>query len=144
MFEHWGNVIVTKLNCEKICNNLCFAMSFISGQMKLILARLSVIEQCQRHPTEVSQQILNVLQHRELIDNLPDCIKDKIPLQTLSDVQYVEEKLGKRDSFRKLVRKLILILDLNEVIRVPMLIYNPQTFHFFYFEELTTFFQVFY
>ncbi len=119
-------------------------MSFISGQMKLILARLSVIEQCQRHPTEVSQQILNVLQHRELIDDLPDSIKDKIPLQTLSDVQYVEEKLGKRDSFRKLVRKLILILDLNEVIRVPMLIYNPQTFHFIYFEELTKFFQVFY
>ena len=66
---------------------------FISDQMKLILARLSVIEQCQRHQAEVFQQILNVLQHREEVDDLPDSIKDKIPMQTLADVIYVEKQL---------------------------------------------------
>lgn len=85
-------------------------LSSILGQLKLILARLSVIEQCQRHQTEVSNQILHVLQHREEVDDLPDSIKEKIPMQTLGDVRYVEEQLEEKETFRKLVRKLVLTL----------------------------------
>ena len=85
-------------------------LSSISGHLKLILARLSLIEQCQRHQTEVSNQILNVLQHREEVDDLPDSIKEKIPMQTLSDVNHVEEQLEEKETFRKLVRKLVLTL----------------------------------
>lgn len=77
------------------------------GQLKLILARLSVIDQCQRHQTEVSNQILHVLQHREEVEDLPDSIKEKIPMQSLDDVRYVEEQLEERKTFSKLVRKLV-------------------------------------
>ena len=80
----------------------------ISGQLKLILARLSVTEQCQRHQTEVSYQVLYVLQHREEVDDLPNSIKEKIPMQTLGDVGHVEEQFEEKETFRKLVRKLVL------------------------------------
>lgn len=76
---------------------------FISGQLKLILARLGVIEQCQRHQSEISQQILNCLQHREEVDELPDFLNDKIPTQSMSHLHFVEEKLEEKDTLRKLV-----------------------------------------
>ena len=71
--------------------------------MKLILARLAVIDQCQRHQSQLIEQILNAMQHDAQVDDLPDCIKDRLPLQSLANLNYVEEQIEDKDVFRKLV-----------------------------------------
>ena len=63
-----------------------------------------MIEQYQRHQAQLTQQILTVLQCDGTVDELPVNLRDKIPMQSLADVTYVEEQLEDRDTFRQLVR----------------------------------------
>ena len=81
-----------KLNCELVifCSYFFMLLSVLlllssnSGQLKLILARLS-----NRPMSEASDRSVksandpNVLRHRGEVDNLPDSTEEKVPMQTL-------------------------------------------------------------
>ena len=84
---------------------LYFLLHFhtFSENLKLIISRVSVIEQCQRYKAQLAQQILNALQCGEPVDDLPDDIEDKLPLKSMMDLSHIEDQIEDNDLLRKLV-----------------------------------------
>ena len=75
----------------------------------MILAKLSVIEQNQRTQAQLTQQLINLSQVRDETEaELPDNIRDKLPLQSITDINNLEEQLEDKDLLRKLVCSLII------------------------------------
>jgi hypothetical protein len=69
---------------------------------KLILSKLTVIEQHQRHHAHMLQHIMNTFQ-----SNADDCIglpdDINIPLQSLNELSKFEEKLEDENMYRRMV-----------------------------------------
>lgn len=73
------------------------------GNIRLILSKIGTLEQCLRYQTQLTQQVLNVLRYDEPADDLPDDIKNKLPISSMSDLCYVEDQIEDKDIQRKLV-----------------------------------------
>lgn len=75
-------------------------MSIDSSTTKTILSKLALIEQHQRHQTQLIQHIMKVMQASDdTTCDLPDGVS--LPLQNLSEVAKCEECLEDRDNARK-------------------------------------------
>ena len=71
--------------------------------VKLILSWIASMEQCLRYQTQLSQQVLNVLQYDEPADDLPDDMKKKLPIASMTDLSYVEDQMEDKEVLCKFV-----------------------------------------